>query len=48
MDKRIIELLLVVQLDIFKKNQIVKSQEKSQSLPVAHMYALVPGLVHTL
>ena len=30
------------------QNQIVKSQEKSQSLPVAHMYALVPGLVHTL
>lgn len=30
------------------QNKIVKSQEKSQSLPVAHMYALVPGLVHTL
>lgn len=30
------------------KNKILKSQEKSQSLPVVHMYALVPGLVHAL
>ena len=30
------------------QNKILKSQEKSQSLPVVHMYALVPGLVHAL